>query len=60
MEDEELITLSKQISSHMESMKGNLQQISGVVPAITKSKAALQQVLLKHLDDEQYESVLLG
>lgn len=44
----------------MESMRGNLQQIDGVVPAITKSKSALQQVLLKHLDDEQYDSILLG
>ncbi|KUI73569.1 hypothetical protein VM1G_09556 [Cytospora mali] len=60
LEDEELVTISKQISSHMESMKGNLQQISGVVPAVIKSKAALQQVLLKHLDGEQYERVLVG
>lgn len=59
-QDEELITLSRQIGSHMESVRGNLQQIGGVVPAITKSKAALQQVLLKHLDEEQYDSVLLG
>lgn len=44
----------------MESMKGNLKPIDGVLPAIVKSKAALQQVLLKHLDDEQYENVLLG
>lgn len=52
--------LSRQIGSHMESLKGNLQQIGGVIPAITKSKAALQQVLLKHLDQEQYDGVLLG
>lgn len=60
LQDEELVTISKQIGSHMESMKGNLQQIGGVVPAIAKSKAALQQVLLRHLDDEQYERVLIG
>ncbi|KAJ4417933.1 hypothetical protein N0V82_005890 [Gnomoniopsis sp. IMI 355080] len=60
LEDGELVTLSKQIGSHMESMKGNLQPIDGVLPAIAKSKAALQQVLLKHLDDERYEDVLLG
>ncbi|KUI62112.1 hypothetical protein VP1G_09240 [Cytospora mali] len=60
LENEELVTISKQINSHMESMKGNLQQISGVVPAVIKSKAALQQVLLKHLDGEQYERVLVG
>lgn len=60
LEDEELVSLSKQVRSHMESMRGNLQQIGGVVPAINKSRAALQQVLLKHLDDGQLERILLG
>ncbi|KAK7733068.1 hypothetical protein SLS53_008255 [Cytospora paraplurivora] len=60
LQDEELVAISKQLGSHMESMKGNLQQIGGVVPAITRTKAALQQVLLKRLDDEQYERVLVG
>lgn len=58
--DEELVTLSKQIGSHMESMQGNLQQIGGVVPALDRSKAALQQLMQKHLDEEQYDKVLLG
>lgn len=57
--DEELLALSQQIGSHMESMQGNLQQIGGVVPAINSSKAALQQVMLKHLDEEKYDKVLL-
>lgn len=60
LDDEELVTLSKQIGSHMESMQGNLQQIGGVVPAISRSKAALQQLIQKHLDEEQYDKVLLG
>lgn len=60
LQDEELVAISKQLGSHMESMRGNLQQIGGVVPAITRTKAALQQVLLKRLDDEQYERVLVG
>lgn len=60
LEDEDLIALSQQIGNHMRSMKDNLQQIEGVVPAIAQSKATLQQVLLKHLDEERYESVLLG
>lgn len=60
LDDEELVTLSKQIGSHMESMQGNLQQIDGVVPAISRSKAALQQLIQEHLDEEQYDKVLLG
>lgn len=60
LQDEELDALSRQIGNHMESLKSNLHQVDGVVPAITKSKAALQQVLLKHLGEEQYGRVLLG
>ncbi|KAI7783235.1 hypothetical protein LA080_012159 [Diaporthe eres] len=60
LDDEELVTLSKQIGSHMESMQGNLHQIGFVVPAISRSKAALQQVMQEHLDEEQYDKVLLG
>ncbi|KAJ9138635.1 hypothetical protein NKR23_g8385 [Pleurostoma richardsiae] len=60
LEDEELVSLSRQIHSHMESMKSNLQQIDGVVPAIVKSKAALQGVLFQHLDAQQYAGILLG
>ncbi|KAK0706371.1 CENP-Q, a CENPA-CAD centromere complex subunit-domain-containing protein [Lasiosphaeria miniovina] len=59
-EDAELLALSKQISNHMESMKDNLQQIDGIVPAIAKSKAALQGVLQQHLDPQQYNRVVLG
>lgn len=60
LQDEELAALSQQIKSHMESLKGNLDQIGGVGLDINKSKAALQQVLLTHLDEKQYETVLLG
>jgi len=52
--------LSKQLASHMESMKSNLQQIDGVASAITQGKAALQEVLFKQLDAGTYEQVLLG
>ncbi|KAK0613748.1 CENP-Q, a CENPA-CAD centromere complex subunit-domain-containing protein [Immersiella caudata] len=60
LEGEELMTLSKQIGSHMESMKGNLQQIDGVLPAIVKTRAALQGVLHWYLDPAQYDQAVLG
>ncbi|AEO61972.1 hypothetical protein MYCTH_2312816 [Thermothelomyces thermophilus ATCC 42464] len=60
LQEEELLALSQQIGSHMESMKNNLSQIEGVLPAIARSRAALQGVLCEHLDPEQYEQVLLG
>ncbi|KAF9874507.1 hypothetical protein CkaCkLH20_08070 [Colletotrichum karsti] len=60
LEDEELRGLAGQVGSHMESMRNNLQQIEGVVPQIGKSRAALQDVLFKHLDQQSYENVLFG
>ncbi|KAK0639362.1 CENP-Q, a CENPA-CAD centromere complex subunit-domain-containing protein [Cercophora newfieldiana] len=60
LEGEELLGLSKQIGSHMESMKGNLQQIDGVLPAIVKTRAALQGVLHRYLDPLQYDQAVLG
>ncbi|CAK7242737.1 MAG: hypothetical protein STHCBS139747_004236 [Sporothrix thermara] len=56
----DLSTAAAQLSSHMDSMKANLQQIDGVVPAIIKSKSALQHVLHEHLDPLQYERIMLG
>ncbi|KAK0747478.1 CENP-Q, a CENPA-CAD centromere complex subunit-domain-containing protein [Apiosordaria backusii] len=58
--EEELMGLAKQIGNHMESMRGNLSQIDGVVPAIQKSRAALQGVLGRYLSEEAYEAVVLG
>lgn len=60
MQDEELVSLSKQIGGHMESMRGNLQQVDGVVAQIIQSRAALQEVLYRNLSPEQFEQVLLG
>ncbi|KAI2632194.1 CENP-Q, a CENPA-CAD centromere complex subunit-domain-containing protein [Hypoxylon sp. NC1633] len=57
--DEELKGLAGQIANHMESMRGNLQQIDGVVPAIERSRGLLRAAL-SHLDPEVLENVILG
>ena len=44
----------------MDSLKGNLQQIDGVLPAMIQSKAALQHVLHERLEPQMYERILLG
>lgn len=54
------MAISQQIGNHMESLRSNLQQIDGVLPAIVKSRAALQGVLHQHLDPAQYEQAVLG
>ncbi|KAI0025921.1 CENP-Q, a CENPA-CAD centromere complex subunit-domain-containing protein [Xylariomycetidae sp. FL0641] len=59
-EDEELKATATQIGSHMESMRGNLEQIEGVVPAIARSRALLRNVLQPRLDREQLENLVLN
>ncbi|KAI1491971.1 CENP-Q, a CENPA-CAD centromere complex subunit-domain-containing protein [Biscogniauxia mediterranea] len=58
--EEELRGLAAQIGNHMESMRGNLQQIDGVVPEIARSRALLRAALQKHLDRDVLEGVVLG
>jgi hypothetical protein len=60
IEDKDLSALAGQVSNHMESMRGNLQQLEGVMPQLGRSRAALQGLLFKHLEQEQYEQTLLG
>ncbi|EPE05296.1 hypothetical protein F503_03901 [Ophiostoma piceae UAMH 11346] len=48
------------LGNHMESVRANLQQIDGVVAAMARSRAALQDVLGERLSGDQYERVLLG
>lgn len=60
LQEDELLALSQQIGNHMESMRSNLGQVEGVLPAIVKTRAALQGALCEYLDPEQYEQVLLG
>ncbi|KAK0740539.1 CENP-Q, a CENPA-CAD centromere complex subunit-domain-containing protein [Schizothecium vesticola] len=60
LKEKDLVAISQQIGNHMESLRSNLQQIDGVLPAIVKSRAALQGVLHQHLDPAQYEQTVLG
>ncbi|KAI0440937.1 CENP-Q, a CENPA-CAD centromere complex subunit-domain-containing protein [Xylaria telfairii] len=59
VQDEELLSLAGQINDHMESMRGNLQQIDGVLPAIAKSHALLRTTLQPQLGQKQLESIML-
>lgn len=60
LQDEALVGLAGQIANHMESMRGNLQQMDDVVPEITKTQGLLRATLQSHLDREQLENVILG
>ncbi|PNY26116.1 Uncharacterized protein TCAP_03951 [Tolypocladium capitatum] len=60
MDDDDLRVLAVQLGGHVDSMRANLQQTDGVLPQLARSRAALQAVLLRHLDQSQYERVVLG
>lgn len=58
--DGELKDLAGQLANHMESMRGNLQQIEGIAPAIAETRAVLKLALLPRLDQESLDRVMLG
>ncbi|KAF4495850.1 cylicin II [Fusarium agapanthi] len=52
--------IALQLADHVESIRGNLQQAEGLTPQLSRTKAALQDVLQRYLDEETYEQVVLG
>lgn len=59
-EDSDLAPIIKQMHGHLDSMQGNTEQIKGIGAAIVESRAAVEDVLFKHVDEMQYERVVLG
>ncbi|KAL1898693.1 hypothetical protein Cpir12675_001800 [Ceratocystis pirilliformis] len=57
---EEVCDLARQVANHMESIRGNMAQIEGIIPQIGRTRAALQVVLTKNLDTKQVQTVMLG
>ena len=57
---EELEPVVSQLYNHLDSIQGNINQIEGLSSAIGKSRAALQEVLFKHLGTIRYAQLVLG
>jgi len=55
-----MASLTKQVSSHIESMKSNVGQVKVLLPLIDDSDAMLRAALYKHLPQEMYEEAVLG
>ncbi|KAJ2979268.1 hypothetical protein NUW58_g7244 [Xylaria curta] len=60
IQDEEMLSLAGQINNHMDSMRGNLEQIDGILPAIAESHALLRTALQPQFDQKQLENIMLG
>ncbi|KAF4342553.1 cylicin II [Fusarium beomiforme] len=58
--DTPLEPIALQLTGHVESIRGNLQQAEGVTPQLNRTKAALQDVLERYLDEGAFEQVVLG
>jgi hypothetical protein len=41
-------------------MQSNVSQVEGLVPAMGNIKVAVQDVLIKHIDSEDYDRLVLG
>ncbi|KAF5644016.1 cylicin II [Fusarium sp. NRRL 25303] len=52
--------IALQLADHVESIRGNLQQADGLTPQLSRTKAALQDVLQRYLDEVTYEQAVLG
>ncbi|KOS22152.1 hypothetical protein ESCO_002202 [Escovopsis weberi] len=59
-DEEDVKDIGLQLGSHAESIRNNLRQTEGILPQVSRSRAALQDVLFRYLDQEQYEHVLFG
>lgn len=44
----------------MDTVRSNLNQVDGIVEAVTKTKGIVQARLFDHLDMAEYELVVLG
>ncbi|KAH7143683.1 CENP-Q, a CENPA-CAD centromere complex subunit-domain-containing protein [Dactylonectria macrodidyma] len=60
MADAELEPLGLQLAGHVDSIRGNLQQGDGIAPQLARTRAALQDVLMRYLDQNAYAQVILG
>ncbi|KAL5345159.1 hypothetical protein ACLOAV_010115 [Pseudogymnoascus australis] len=58
--DDDLRPIVEELQNHLESMHNNFKQVEGIVPAMEKSEAAIRSALLKQIDEQRYEQVIMG
>ena len=58
--DEELGPVIDQLYNHLDSIQNNVSQFDGLASAMGGSRAALQDVLLRHVGTIRYAQVVLG
>ncbi|OBT82100.1 hypothetical protein VE02_09035 [Pseudogymnoascus sp. 03VT05] len=58
--DDDLRPIVEELQNHLESMQNNFKQVEGIVPAIEKSEATIRAALLKQIDEQRYEQIIMG
>ncbi|KAH8687538.1 CENP-Q, a CENPA-CAD centromere complex subunit-domain-containing protein [Tricladium varicosporioides] len=58
--DVELQHIAEDLEGHMDSLHGNVHQVQGIIESVTHTKAAIQMTLFNHLNEKQFEDVILG
>jgi hypothetical protein len=50
----------EELQNHLDSMQNNYKQVEGILPAMDETEASIRAALLKHIDPQRYEQVILG
>ncbi|KAI9697241.1 MAG: hypothetical protein M1836_004805 [Candelina mexicana] len=58
--DPNLSPLAEQLQNHLESMQSNTAQVSNVVTALVRTRAAVDDACYKHLTPTEYEQIRAG
>lgn len=58
--DTEVAQLIPQLANHVSSLQAHFQSTDDILPEIAHTRAALQDILSRHLDASTYQQVVLG
>ncbi|KAI9677696.1 MAG: hypothetical protein M1829_002468 [Trizodia sp. TS-e1964] len=58
--DEEFEKVSKQLQSHLHSMRGNAEQVKDIAAGLASAQAAVDDALYHHFNELQYSQIVMG
>jgi len=58
--DENLAEVIQQFENHLESMNGNIAQVTGINDALERTQAAVDDALYRRLDQKHFQQFIMG